>query len=125
MEFYIKTDRNESAATVSQDDGRNVLKRLRHEGRRLVEIYVLHPNGTIDRFQERTRRRLGSNAIASRTWLCETAQGDEWSDGRYIQEPLDALYEMDPEPKAVILVLQGAEAPELVIEQLQGLVTTG
>lgn len=125
MEFYIKTDRNESAEPIGQEDGRNVLKRLRHQGRRLVEIFVLHPDGTIDCFQERTRRRLGSNAIASRTWLCETAQGDEWSDGRYIQEPLEAIEELDPEPKAVILVLQGAEAPELVMEQLQGFVTAG
>jgi hypothetical protein len=87
----------------------------------MTEIYVLDAAGLIDRYQERTRRRLGSNAIASRTWLCETLGDGDWTEGRYIPEPQEAIAEMDPPPTAVVIVLQGAEAPEEIVPQLTGM----
>lgn len=126
MQFLLKTSRTEPAGTVSADEGQQVLKRLRYQGRKLVEVFVRAEDGTIDRFQERTRRRLGSNAVASRTWLCETAQGDEWGNGRYIPEPLDAIENADPPVSVVVLVLAGAEgAPETVLEQLEEMPLSG
>lgn len=124
MQFLLKTSRNDPAESIDDQDAQNVLKRLRHEGRKLVEVFVLGSDGTIDRYQERTRRKLGSNAIASRTWLCETVEDDGWSDGRYIPEPLEAIDDMDPEPAAAVLVLLGAENPESTIEQLHSLLAT-
>ena len=122
MQFLLKTSRSEPAEPLDATEARQVLKRLRYQGRKLVEVFVLGADGSIDRYQERTRRKLGSNAIASRTWLCETAQGDEWGEGRYIPEPLEAIDEMDPEPVAVVLVLAGAESdPSSTVEQLQSL----
>jgi hypothetical protein len=124
VQFLLKTSRSDPAAELTAEEGRQVLKRLRHEGRKLIEVFVLSADGTIDRFQERTRRKLGSNAVASRTWLCETAQADGWGNGRYIPEPMDAIDNTDPPPTAVVLVLAGAEGPpESVVEQLQGLPT--
>jgi hypothetical protein len=126
VEFLLKTDRVEPATEFAERDAQGVLKRARHEGRKLVEVFVLSPNGAVDRFQERTRRKLGSNAIASRTWLCETAADGEWVNGRYIPEPLEAIGEMDPAPVAVVLVLQGADgAPETIIQQLSAMVAAG
>lgn len=121
MQFLLKTTRNDPAEPIDTQEAQDVLKRLRHQGRKLVEVFVLAADGTIDRYQERTRRKLGSNAIASRTWLCETAEGDGWGDGRYIPEPLEAIDDMNPEPTAAVLVLMGAENPAATIEQLQSL----
>lgn len=121
MQFLLKTTRNDPAEPLDSQEAQNVLKRLRHQGRKLVEVFVLSADGTIDRYQERTRRKLGSNAIASRTWLCETAEGDGWGDGRYIPEPLEAIDDMDPKPAAVVLVLMGSENPGSIVEQLQSL----
>ena len=121
MQFLLKTTRNDPAESMDTPEAQDVLKRLRHQGRKLVEVFVLAADGTIDRYQERTRRKLGSNAIASRTWLCETVEGDGWSDGRYIPEPLEALDDMNPKPTAAVLVLMGAENPRATIEQLQSL----
>jgi hypothetical protein len=120
VQFYLKTSRSDPAEEVDEATGRQVLKRLRHEGRKLIEVFVLAGDGTIDRYQERTRRRLGSNAVASRTWLCETAQDDGWGNGRYIPEPAEAIAEVDP--TAVVLVLTGAEAePQTTLDQLRSL----
>jgi hypothetical protein len=123
VQFYLKQSRTDPASEVEESTGRQVIKRLRHEGRKLIEVFVLAPDGAIDRYQERTRRRLGSNAVASRTWLCETAQEDgNWGNGRYIPEPADAIAEADPPPTAVVLVLTGAEGdPETTLEQLRSL----
>jgi hypothetical protein len=122
VQFLLKTSRAEPATEIDDDAGQQVLKRLRHEGRKLIEVFVLAQDGSIDRYQERTRRRLGSNAVASRTWLCETFQDDGWGNGRYIPEPADAIADADPPPTAVVLVLAGAEgAPETTVEQLRGL----
>lgn len=125
MQFLLKTSRTDPAEDVTADEGRQILKRMRHEGRKLVEVFVLAEDETLDRFQERTRRRLGSNAVASRTWLCESAEGDEWTNGRYIPDPLEAIDSADPPAVSVVLVLAGAEGPpEPVVEQLQGLAPT-
>ncbi|CAN5330503.1 hypothetical protein BH20CHL1_BH20CHL1_04540 [soil metagenome] len=121
MQFLLKTTRNDPAEPMETQEAQDVLKRLRHQGRKLVEVFVLAADGTIDRYQERTRRKLGSNAIASRTWLCETSEGDGWGDGRYIPEPLEAIDDMNPKPTAAVLVLMGAENPQATIEQLQSL----
>jgi len=121
VQFLLKTTRNDPAELMETQEAQDVLKRLRHQGRKLVEVFVLAADGTIDRYQERTRRKLGSNAIASRTWLCETAEGDGWGDGRYIPEPLEAIDDMNPKPTAAVLVLMGAENPQATIEQLQSL----
>lgn len=126
MDYLLKTDRTAPADALDEERAREVLTRGRHEGRKLVEVFVLGADGAIDRFQERTRRRLGSNAIASRTWLCETAEGAEWVNGRYIPEPIDAIGEMDPPPVTVVLILQGADsAPETTVEQLRGVASAG
>jgi hypothetical protein len=125
VQFFLKTSRVDAAAGIDDATGRQVLKRLRHEGRKLIEVFVLAPDGAIDRYQERTRRKLGSNAVASRTWLCETADNGGWSGGRYIPEPQDAIDDADPPPSAVVLVLAGAEGtPETVVEQLRSLPAT-
>ena len=122
MQFLLKTSRTDPALELEANEAQQVLKRLRHEGRKLVEVFVLSAEGQIDRYQERTRRKLGSNAIASRTWLCETAEAGDWTDGRYIPEPLDAIHAMQPEPEAVVLVLAGAEGePQTTVDQLQGM----
>ncbi|MEX2315220.1 MAG: hypothetical protein WD628_05830 [Thermomicrobiales bacterium] len=122
MQFYLKPSRTEPAADIDEATGRQVITRLRHEGRKLIEVFVLGADGTIDRYQERTRRRLGSNAVASRTWLFETEQGGGWGNGRYIPEPADAIGEADPPPTAVVLVLAGGEGePEATVEQLRSL----
>lgn len=121
MQFLLKSSRTDPAEELDANEAQQVLKRLRHQGRKLVEVFVLAADGTIDRYQERTRRKLGSNAIASRTWLCETAAGGEWTDGRYIPEPIEAIEDMEPAPDAVVLVLMGAEGlPESTVEQLEG-----
>ena len=128
MPYFLKTSRAGEAEAVDDAAGREVLRRLRHEGRKLVEVFVLAPDGQIDRFQERARRKLGSNAIASRTWLCETVEGAdaaEWGDGRYVPEPLDAVESRPTPPVAVVLVLDGAETDaQDVIAQLQALAPT-
>lgn len=122
MQFYLKSSRTEPADEIDQGTGEQVIKRLRHEGRKLIEVFVLAHDGSIDRYQERTRRRLGSNAVASRTWLCETAQDAGWGNGRYIPEPADAIAETDPPPTAIILVLAGAESdPDATLDQLRTL----
>ena len=121
MNYYLKTDRGADAGETDEKTATNVLKRLRHQGRKMTEIYVLEEDGGIDRYQERTRRRLGSNAIASRTWLCESLGDGDWEDGRYIPEPQEAIDQMDPPAVAVVLVLQGAEAPEEIVPQLSAL----
>jgi hypothetical protein len=124
VQFYLKSSRTETAGEIDEPTGQQVIKRLRHEGRKLIEVFVLANDGTIDRYQERTRRKLGSNAVASRTWLCETAQDGGWGNGRYIPEPADAIAEADPPPTAVVLVLAGAESdPESTVEQLRSLPT--
>jgi hypothetical protein len=123
VQFYLKQSRTDPADEIEESTGQQVIKRLRHEGRKLIEVFVLAPDGSIDRYQERTRRKLGSNAVASRTWLCETSQGDgNWGNGRYIPEPAEAIAEADPPPKAVVLILAGAEGdPEMTLERLRGL----
>ena len=125
MQFFLKQSRTDPASEIDDTTGQQVIKRLRHEGRKLVEVFVLARDGSIDRYQERTRRRLGSNAVASRTWLCETAQDGSWGKGRYIPEPADAIAEADLPPTAVVLVLAGAEGePETTLEQLRSLPST-
>lgn len=125
MQFLLKTSRDDPAEPIDESTALQVLKRLRHEGRKLVEVIVLEADGLIDRYQERTRRKLGSNAIASRTWLCETAEDGEWTHGRYIPEPFEAIQETNPPPQAVVLVLMGAEgSPETTVEQLRSLPAT-
>ncbi len=122
MQFFMKQSRTDPASEIDDSTGQQVIKRLRHEGRKLVEVFVLANDGSIDRYQERTRRRLGSNGVASRTWLCETAEDGGWGNGRYIPEPADAIAEADPPPTAVILILAGAEGdPETTLEHLRSL----
>ncbi|HYI16488.1 MAG TPA: hypothetical protein VEX37_13920 [Thermomicrobiales bacterium] len=125
MQFYLKESRTDPAAEIDETTGQQVIKRLRHEGRKLIEVFVLAHDGSIDRYQERTRRRLGSNAVASRTWLCETAQDGAWGNGHYIPEPADAIAEAEPPPTAVVLVLAGAEGdPDATLDQLRSLPST-
>ncbi len=120
MQFLLKSEKSDPAEPIEEATAAQILKRLRHQGRKMVEVYVLAADGTIDRYQERTRRKLGSNAIASRTWLCETADGYEWTAGRYIPEPQEAIDAMEPGPEAVVLVLVGAEGdPASTIDQLR------
>jgi hypothetical protein len=122
VQFLLKTSRSDPAEALDSNEAQQVLKRLRHEGRKLVEVFVLTVDGQIDRYQERTRRKLGSNAIASRTWLCETVDGAEWTDGRYIPDPLESIQSMDPGPEAVVIVLMGAEGePQTTVDQLQSI----
>lgn len=125
MRYFLKTQRGQPATELDEASGAAILTRGRHEGRRVVEVFVLQPDGRIDRYQERARRKLGSNAIVSRTWLCETYvpdRPDPWGDDRYIPSPEEAIREADPAPEAVVLVLIGAEEDDApVIEQLSGL----
>jgi hypothetical protein len=122
VQFFLKLSRTDPATEVDETAGRQVIQRLRHEGRKVTEVFVRAADGSIDRYQERTRRRLGSNAVASRTWLCETLRDGAWGNGRYIPEPGDAIDETDPPPSAVVLVLTGAEGvPDAVVEQLHSL----
>lgn len=122
MKFLLKTQRGAPATEIDEGTGQTILARGRHEGRRVVEVFVLHPDGRIDRYLERARRKLGSNAIVSRTWLCETyhpEQTETWADDRYIPNPEEGIHEIEPAPEAVMLVLLGAEGDsEMNVEQL-------
>ncbi len=125
MSYYLKTERGALAHEIDSATGETILDRGRHEGRRVVEVFVMHPDGHIDRYEERTRRRLGSNAISSRTWLCQTyhpGQSDNWGDDRYIPNPEEEIHATDPAPRAVILVLTGAEKDaQSIVEQLSSM----
>ncbi len=127
MSYFLKTERGAQAPEIDADTGETILDRGRHEGRRVVEVFVLHPGGHIDRYEERTRRRLGSNAISSRTWLCQTyhpGQSDEWGDDRYIPNPEEEIRATDPAPQAIVLVLTGAEGDsQTVVDQVVALGT--
>lgn len=122
MKYLLKSERGNPAEELETADGAKIIHRGRHQGRRVVDVYVLHADGVIDRYEERARRKLGSNAIAARTWLCETytpGQSETWGDERYIPNPEEAITETDPPPHAVLLVLLGAEHDdEANIEQL-------
>lgn len=112
VEYLLKSDRGSAAEGIDNELGEKILERGRHQGRRLVELFVLEPDGKVDRYIERARRKLGSNAIVSRTWLCETCESmtdDRWGNDRYIPEPAEALKQLDPQPEVVMLVLTGAE----------------
>jgi hypothetical protein len=125
VRYFLKTERGQPARELDEATGHQILHRGRHEGRRVVELFVLHPDGRIDRYQERARRKLGSNAIVSRTWLVETYHPERpghWSDDRYVPSPEEALAETEPAPEAVVLVLLGAEEDdEPVLAQLAAL----
>ncbi len=125
MSYFLKTDRGAHAPEIDASEGETILDRGRHEGRRVVEVFVMHPDGRVDRYEERTRRRLGSNAISSRTWLCQTyhAESSEaWGDDRYIPTPEEEIQSTDPAPHAVVLVLTGAEGDsQNIVEQLSSL----
>jgi len=125
MRYFVKGVKGQPASEVDAETGAGILSRGRHEGRRVVEVFVLHPDGRIDRYQERARRKLGSNAIVSRTWLAETyhaGRSPEWGDDRYVPSPEEAIREATPEPEAVVLVLLGAEEDDApVLEQLLAL----
>jgi hypothetical protein len=125
VKYLLKSKRGATASELETVDGEKIVRRGRHEGRRIVEVYVLHQDGVIDRYEERARRKLGSNAIAARTWLCETfkpGESDEWGDERYIPNPEEAIEETDPAPDAVMLVLLGAEHDdEANVEQLSAI----
>lgn len=125
MAYYLKTERGKPAEEIETESGKTILDRGRHEGRRVVEVFVLHRDGHIDRYEERARRKLGSNAISSRTWLCQTynpAGPAPWTDDRYIPNPEQEIQEITPEPNGVVLVLTGAEKDEgQVVEQLETL----
>jgi hypothetical protein len=122
VKYLLKTERGVPATELTLEEGQKILKRGRHQGRRVVEVYVQHPQGSIDRYEERARRKLGSNAIANRTWLCETYhpdQDNDWGDERYIPNPEETIGETEPKPGAVILVLLGAENDgSMNVEQL-------
>lgn len=125
MTYFLKAARGTAAAEIDEATGKTILDRGRHEGRRIVEVFVRHADGHIDHYEERARRKLGSNAISSRTWLCQTyhADGAEiWGDDRYIPNPEVEIQEIDPAPEAVLLVLVGAEGDTTAnIEQLTSL----
>ncbi len=125
MRYLLKDERGTPASELESGDGEKILRRGRHQGRRVVEVYVLHPSGSIDRYEERARRKLGSNAIAARTWLCETyhpGESDEWGDERYIPNPEEAIEETEPKPDAMMMVLLGAEHDsEANVDQLAGI----
>ena len=125
MKYFVKSDRGNPAREVDADTGKSILDRGRHEGRRVVEVFVRQPGGEIDRYLERTRRKLGSNAISSRTWLCETyrpGSDEPWGNDRYVPNPEEAIQEAEPAPEAVMLVLTGAEGDSGAnTEQLTGL----
>jgi hypothetical protein len=122
LKYLLKTERGTPAQELDEVEGQKILKRGRHQGRRVVEVYVLHPSGSIDRYEERARRKLGSNAIVARTWLCETyhpGETEDWGDERYIPNPEEAIDETEPKPEAVVLVLLGAEHDDHAnVEQL-------
>ncbi|MEZ4572041.1 MAG: hypothetical protein R2849_17290 [Thermomicrobiales bacterium] len=118
MNYYLKTDRGADAETIEEKTATNILKRLRHRGRKMTEIYVLEEDGGIDRYQERTRRRLGSNAIASRTWLCESLATATGKTAATSRNPRNRSTRWTSPAVAVVLVLQGAEAPEEIVPQL-------
>ena len=123
MNYFLKFDRGAPAQEVAEVAGQTILDRGRHEGRRVVEVFVVHAGGDIDRYEERTRRKLGSNAISSRTWLCQTLHSgaDAFSDDRYIPNPEEEIQHQDPAPQAVVLVLTGAERDtEQIVEQMTG-----
>ncbi len=125
MSYYLKTERGAQAPEIDSTTGEKILDRGRHEGRRVVEVFVLHPDNHIDRYEERTRRKLGSNAISSRTWLCQTyhpGASDAWGDDRYIPNPEEEIRVTDPAPQAVMLVLTGAEGDSAtVVDQMAAL----
>jgi hypothetical protein len=125
VKYLLKTDRGVPAEELEVADGEKIVRRGRHQGRRIVAVYVLHAAGVIDRYEERARRKLGSNAIAARTWLCETfkpGEAEAWGDERYIPDPEEAINETEPKPDAVLLVLLGAEHDdEANVEQLTAL----
>ncbi|MEX2425852.1 MAG: hypothetical protein WD401_03725 [Thermomicrobiaceae bacterium] len=125
MRYLLKDERGTPASELDQADGEKIIRRGRHQGRRVVAVYVLHAEGVIDRYEERARRKLGSNAIAARTWLCETLKPGEsatWGDERYIPNPEEAIQETEPKPEAILQVLLGAEHDdEANVEQLAAL----
>jgi len=125
VQYLLKSDRGSAAEEIDNELGEQILARGRHQGRRVVELFVLEPDGKVDRYLERARRKLGSNAIVSRTWLCETCESaadDAWGNDRYVPEPADALKQLDPQPEAVMLVLTGAEGDsKLNAEQLNSI----
>lgn len=125
MNYFLKTERGKPAQELDTTAGEAILERGRHEGRRVVEVYALHQGGHIDRYEERTRRKLGSNAISSRTWLCQTLHPEHanaWEDDRYIPNPGEEIHPQDPAPQAVVLVLTGAEHDtEQIVEQMTSL----
>jgi hypothetical protein len=126
--YFLKTARGSAAAEIDEATGKAILDRGRHEGRRIVEVFVRHADGHIDHYEERARRKLGSNAISSRTWLCQTYHPDgaaTWADDRYIPNPEVEIQEIEPAPDAVVLVLVGAEGDtEANIKQLTNLQST-
>jgi hypothetical protein len=123
VKYYLKTGRGTPAEEIDEATGAAILSKGRHEGRRVVEVFTLHPSGRIDRCVERPRRKLGSNAIVSRSWLCETYMPDDpegWGDDRYIHDAEEAVTDADPAPEAVMLVLLGAEGDsDANVAQLQ------
>jgi hypothetical protein len=125
LSYFLKTERGAQAPEIDASTGETILDRGRHEGRRVVEVFVLHSNGHIDRYEERTRRRLGSNAISSRTWLCQTyhpGESESWGDDRYIPNPEEEIRSTNPAPQAVVLVLTGAEGDsQTVVDQMVAL----
>ena len=125
MAYYLPTELGAPATEIDPQSGKTILDRGRHEGRKLAEVFVLHTDGHIDRYEERARRKLGSNAISSRTWLCQTFSPEgpaPWTSDRYIPNPEQEIQEIVPAPNGVVLVLTGAERDEgQVIEQLQSL----
>jgi len=125
VNYYLKMGRAIPATAIDEQTGQTILNRGRHQGRRIVDVFLLHPDGRIERFQERVRRRLGSNAIISRTWLCETYQpgrSNPWGNDRYIPNPEETIQELATPPEAVVLVLTGAEGnTESIVDQLEGL----
>ncbi len=125
MRYLLKSGRGVPAEELEVADGEKIIRRGRHQGRRVVAVYVLHAGGVIDRYEERARRKLGSNAIAARTWLCETfkpGESETWGDERYIPNPEEAIEETEPKPEALLLVLLGAEHDdEANLEQLTAL----
>jgi hypothetical protein len=127
VKYLLKDQRGKQAAELETADGEKIVRRGRHQGRRVVEVYVLHAEGVIDRYEERARRKLGSNAIAARTWLCETfkpGESETWGDERYIPNPEEAIEETEPKPHAIMLVLLGAENDdESNVQQLNSIST--
>jgi hypothetical protein len=127
VKYLLKSERGTPATELDQSEGEKIVRRGRHQGRRVVTVYVLHADGVIDRYEERARRKLGSNAIAARTWLCETfkpGESETWGDERYIPNPEEAIEETDPKPYGIMLVLLGAEHDDDAnVEQLAAIHT--